>query len=423
MRTLVVAFEYPWPVDSGSRRRLLTTVRALCRCGPTELFSITPDTRADFDEPDRSLGLGNVGRVSVRPAGVRFRGLVHPLLPATIPIGDRHRVSHALDRFASAPYDLVWWFNVGAWILAGAPQATPAVIDLDDLEHLKIRGRLSIDATDRVQDRAKCRRRYAALDRWERLPGRAWSQLEALRWVRLYRWASTRVARTVVCSPLDANRAISSGVKRVTVVPNGYELTDQPVGRIGVGSPPIVLFQGTLQYPPNADAARWLVGQIAPALRAQIPDARVRLVGLATPDQMGLHRPPATTMVGSVPDMVTELRRADLVVVPLRYGSGTRVKIIEAFAHRIPVVSTTIGAEGLGVEDGRHLLVADTAQQLASACARLITEPALRRRLVDAAYVRYLEAFECDVVEGRVTEVAQAVVDQAAVAQGGLAGR
>jgi glycosyltransferase involved in cell wall biosynthesis len=349
--------------------------------------------------------------------------MVHPLLPATIPIGDRHRVSRALDQFASAPYDLVWCFNVQAWILAGAPQGTPAVIDLDDLEHLKIRGRLSIDATDRVEDRAaKSRRRNAAVDRWERWPGQAWSQLEALRWVLLYRRASTRVTRTVVCSTLDANRATSSGVKRVTVVPNGYELPDQPVGRIGVGLPPIVLFQGTLRYPPNADAARWLVGQIAPALRAQIPDARVRLVGLATPDQMGLHRPPATTMVGPVPDMVTELRRADLVVVPLRYGSGTRVKIIEAFAHRIPVVSTTIGAEGLDVEDGRHLLVADTAQQLASACARLITEPALRRRLVDAAYVRYLEAFECDVVEGRVTEVAQAAVAQAAVAQGGMAG-
>jgi glycosyltransferase involved in cell wall biosynthesis len=211
-------------------------------------------------------------------------------------------------------------------------------------------------------------------------------------------------------------------VKRVTAVPNAYELPDQPVGRIDVGSPPIILFQGTLRYPPNADAARWLVDQIAPALRAQIPDARVRLVGLATPVQMGLHCPPAATMVGAVPDMVTELRRADLVVVPLRYGSGTRVKIIEAFAHRIPVVSTTIGAEGLGVEDGRHLLVADTAQQLASACARLITEPALRRRLVDAAYGRYLEAFEGDVVEGRVTEVALAAVAQAAVARGGLEG-
>ncbi len=262
-------FEYPWPVDSGSRRRLLTAVRALCRCGPTELFSITPDTRADFDEPDRSLGLGDVGRVSVRPAGARFGGVVHPLLPATIPIGDRHRVSHALDQFASARYDLVWCFNVRSWILAGAPQGTPAVIDLDDLEHLKIRGRLSIDATDRVEDQAaKSRRRYAAVDRWERWPGQAWSQLEALRWVRLYRWASTRVARTVVCSPLDADRATSSGVKRVTVVPNVYELPDQPVGRIGVGSSPIVLFQGTLRYPPNADAARWLVGEVAPCGRA-----------------------------------------------------------------------------------------------------------------------------------------------------------
>lgn len=411
MRTLVVAFEYPWPVNSGSRLRLLTILHALVRGGPTDLFSIAPDTRIDFDEPDRSFGLENIGRVSVRPGGARFGGVAHPLLPAAIPIGDRHRVAHALARFVTGRYDLVWCFDVRAWVLAGVPKLTPAVIDLDDLEHHKIRGRLSIDATHGGPDPPpRGWRRPAAFDRWERWPGQTWSHLEARRWARLYRWASTRVARTVVCSTLDADRAVSSGIMRVAVVPNSYAMPDRPVGRIGVGSPPIVLFQGTLRYPPNADAARWLVGQIAPALRAQIPKACVRLVGSANPDQMALHHPPATTLVGPVPNIVAELSRADVVVVPVRFGSGTRVKIIEAFAHRIPVVSTTLGAEGLGVEHGRHLLLADTAPGLASACARLLTEPSLRQRLVDAAHQRYIEAFQRDVAEGRVTEVAQAAV-------------
>ena len=109
-------------------------------------------------------------------------------------------------------------------------------------------------------------------------------------------------------------------------------------------------------------------------------------------------------MVGPVPDITTELRRADMVVVPIRFGSGTRVKIIEAFAHRIPVVSTTLGAEGLGVEDGRHLLLADTAQGLAASCAQLLTEPDLRQRLVDAAHQLYLDTFEREVVEGQVAD-------------------
>ena len=406
MRTLVVALEYPWPADSGSRLRLLTTLRGLCRVGPTDLFSLVPGTRTDLDEPDRSFGLENVGRASLGRGRARFGGVAHPLLPAMVPIGDRQRLQQALARFATGSYDLVWYFDVRSWVLAAGPDPTPAVIDLDDLEHHKIRGRLSMGPAAGPDAAVAGQRRPAPFARWERWPGRAC----------LYRRASTRVARTVVCSPLDAERAAFSGVMRVSVVPNAYARPAPPVGRSGVGSPPTVLFQGTLRYPPNADAARWLVGQIAPALRSLIPDARVRLVGSSNPDQVGLHRPPGTTLVGRVPDMVTELSRADVVVVPVRFGSGTRVKIIEAFAHRIPVVSTTIGAEGLDVEDGRHVLLADTAPGLASACARLLTEPDLRRRLVEAAHERYLETFERDIAESRVGEVARAALAQEALA-------
>ena len=84
---------------------------------------------------------------------------------------------------------------------------------------------------------------------------------------------------------------------------------------------------------------------------------------------------PRTSVVGRVPDIADELARADLVVVPVRYGSGTRLKIIEAFAQRVPVVSTTLGAEGLDVADGVHLLLGDTASALAEACARLLAIP------------------------------------------------
>jgi glycosyltransferase involved in cell wall biosynthesis len=400
MRTLVVAYEFPWPANSGSRLRLLTTLHALSGSGPTELFSITPRERTDFGEPDRLSRLENMGRVAVRTGGTSFGRVTQPLLPAGVSVTDRHQVSRALARFASGTYDLVWCFDVRAWVLAGAPDLAPAVIDLDDLEPYKIWGRLAIDPTDKS----------TAVSRWRGLPGRAYSQLEARRWARLYRSASIRAARTVVCSPLDADRATASGIKGVAVVPNAYARPDRPVGRSSIGSPPVVLFHGTLRYPPNADAARWLVGRIAPALRELVPDVHVRLVGLGNPGLVSLHNPPVTTVVGPVPDIVTELSRADLIVVPIRFGSGTRVKIIEAFAHRIPVASTTLGAEGLGVDDGRHLLLADTAQGLASACARLLTEPDLRQRLVDAAHERYLDSFERAVVERQVREVAQAAV-------------
>ena len=80
------------------------------------------------------------------------------------------------------------------------------------------------------------------------------------------------------------------------------------------------------------------------------------------------------TVVGQVPDIDTELARADVVLVPIRFGSGTRLKILEAFAHRIPVVSTSLGAEGLDAVDEHHLLIADTPNAIAAACARLLED-------------------------------------------------
>jgi glycosyltransferase involved in cell wall biosynthesis len=411
MRTLVVAYEYPWPASSGSRLRLLTTLHGLCGAGPTELFSITSVGRTDFDEPDPALGLEKVGRVTVQPGGGARRSVARPWLPAALATGDRGRVARALAEFTTGPYDLVWCFDVRAWVLADPPHPAPTVLDLDDLEHYKIRGRLSVEsATSTPDPAADGENRRNTVDRWKQLPGRIFSQLEARRWDRLYRSASSHVEQIVVCSQLDADRITSSGVRRVTVVPNAYPRPDRPVGRSDVGSQPTILFHGTLRYPPNADAAQWLVGRIGPVLRNLVPDARIRLVGLGNPVIASLNDPPATTVVGPVADIVTELSRADVVVVPVRFGSGTRVKILEAFAHRIPVVSTTLGAEGLGLVDGRHLLLADSAQGLAAACARLLTEPDLRQQLVHDAYERYLDAFDREVVARRVVTAARAAI-------------
>jgi len=236
------------------------------------------------------------------------------------------------------------------------------------------------------------------------------SEEEVRRWQRLHRQAGAVASAIVVCSRLDAERATASGVPGVAVIPNGYPDIGHPVGRTAVGSPPIVLFQGLLSYPPNVEAARLLADEVGPALRAAVPDARIRLVGAHNPDLAALHDPPRVTVVGRVPSIAAELALADLVVVPIRYGSGTRLKILEAFAHRVPVVSTTLGAEGLGAEDGVHLLLGDSVPALADACARLLTQPTLREELVDNAHRLFVERFRTDVVEERVSSLAREVV-------------
>src|ERR1700694_4753504 len=148
MRTLVIAGEYPWPENSGSRIRLLTTLRGLRRCGPTELFCVVPHQRTDFDPPDQSLGLERGGRIGYddSPAsGLQLIAtLARPSMPIGLPWRDRAFVGAGLERFATGQYDLVWCFGVRSWLLAGAPSFATTVLDFDDLEDQKILARLSV---------------------------------------------------------------------------------------------------------------------------------------------------------------------------------------------------------------------------------------------------------------------------------------
>ncbi len=403
MRTLVIAGEYPWPQSAGSRIRLAMVLRGLRRCGPTELFSIVSKFRQEFGPPDDSLDLAKVGRVGFDNRSPSIAALVPALLRPGTPFGlprrDRASVRQALARFMSGRYDLVWFFGARPWVMAGRPVFAPTVLDIDDLEDEKIVARLSTPGPPAAGTLGRLRR-----------VGATWaSEEEIRRWRRLHRSSSQRTAAFVVCSDLDAERARANGVQRVEVIANGYPAPDHPLGRTAVGAPPTVLFQGLLRYPPNIDAARWLAHEVGPALRALVPDVEIRLVGDHLPELVSLDDRPRFSVTGRVPNISTELARADIVVVPLRYGSGTRVKILEAFAQCIPVASTSLGAEGLGAEDGVHLLLGDTAPALAEACARLLREPELRAAVVSRAQKLFDEHFRSEVTEEDVARLAREV--------------
>ncbi len=405
MRTLVIAGEYPWPVNSGSRIRLATVLSGLARCGPTELFSIVPSKRTDFDPPTGIAGLARVGRIGFDDrtgSGLRLlRSVARPSMPLEVPWRDGPLASRAAARFMVGHYDLVWYFGIRPWVLVGGLGVAPTILDFVDLDDQKVEARRSIPRPPADGPAA----------RLQRTAGRVTSDQEIRRWRRLHRQAGERVDMTVVCSELDAERATAGGVPRVSVIPNSYPRVEHPRGRVAVASPPTVLFPGTLRYPPNADAAGFLAGEVGPLRRTLVPDVRIRLVGRGTEALSGLDDPPRLTMVGQVEDIEAELAGADLIVVPLRFGSGTRLKILEAFAHRLPVVSTTLGAEGLGVEDGVHLLLGDTPADLAAACARLLTDETLREALTSRAHQHYLDRFESQMVEGRIASLAISVVE------------
>jgi len=156
----------------------------------------------------------------------------------------------------------------------------------------------------------------------------------------------------------------------VELVPNGVDADYFDF------SPPrqshILTFIGSMDYPPNIDAVLWFSQEVLPALRAEQPDLRFRVVG-SRPDArvMRLKQSPGIEITGQVPDIRPYLKDSLALVVPLRSGGGTRLKILQAMAAGSPVVSTTIGAEGLDVNPNLHFLKADTTEEWVAEIKRL----------------------------------------------------
>jgi polysaccharide biosynthesis protein PslH len=191
-----------------------------------------------------------------------------------------------------------------------------------------------------------------------------------------------RFSRVLAASATDAALIEPrAGTARVSVYPNAIPLPATPA----VERRHAIVFSGNLEYHPNVSAVRFFRQNIWPRLRERWPDLVWRLVGRnpsAVARWTGCDS--RIEVTGPVEDSIVELARSEVAVVPLLAGSGTRLKILEAWAAGLPVVSTTLGAEGLPVCDGRHLLIADGADNLSGAISRLLESPALRRELAQA---------------------------------------
>lgn len=187
----------------------------------------------------------------------------------------------------------------------------------------------------------------------------------------------------ITCSEADAAfvRRDAPGI-HIEVIPNGVDLElFQPSG-IPRENPPILLFVGTMYYYPNIDAVRYFFEAIYPVIRQARPDVRVQIVGHRPPPEIQrLADPPFIEVTGSVPDVRPYYERASVFIVPLRLGGGTRLKIVEAMAMGLPVVSTSVGAEGLDVHSGEDIWIADDPRAFAEGVLRLLSDPVLWSRL------------------------------------------
>ena len=218
--------------------------------------------------------------------------------------------------------------------------------------------------------------------------------------------------RVVTVSDDDAVLARERfGAENVDVVENGVDCGY--FGSVeGSGEPGRVLFLGSLDWRPNQDAVRALLDDVFPALLTQAPAARLSIVGRKPPE--GLRRRVAATdfaeLHADVADVRPYLGECGVMAVPLRIGGGSRLKILEALACGLPVVSTRVGAEGLRLEDGRDLTVVERVEEMVAALADCIRSPERARRMAERGRRLVREQYDWDVLADRLEAVWDSVV-------------
>lgn len=173
--------------------------------------------------------------------------------------------------------------------------------------------------------------------------------------------------------------------RRTLIVPNGVDCRAVPAGPPRDGRPPRLLMTGDMSFAPNVGTARVLASRIFPAVRRVHPDAELCLVGRSPDPAVLALRGPGITVTGEVPDMVPHLHAATVFVAPQVTGGGTRTKILEAMAAGLPIVTTSVGIEGIEARHGREVLVAEDPTAAVAAVLRLLDDPGERRRLAAAA--------------------------------------
>ena len=226
---------------------------------------------------------------------------------------------------------------------------------------------------------------------------------------RLYRWeieTARKADVALTASNLEAEMLRRRGVPQATsAVPNGVDVAafEPRDGRREVRD---ILFVGYFLHPPNVDGLNYFVSSIWPHLCSQGRHLSVTVVGTGlAADLASLADAAGFRYTGFVHDLTAELWSHRVFVCPIRYGAGTRIKLLEAAAARCAIVSTTLGAEGLGLRDGRDALLADDPAAFARAVLRLLDDDKLRARLGDSAHDTVQRQFDWPVLAGNLERI------------------
>jgi glycosyltransferase involved in cell wall biosynthesis len=374
---LVLCPEAPYPAVGGGALR---TASILDYLAPRYKVDVIVFREPEAPDPAPSFPAGGTRTVNViglphhskKPQARAARNLIR-FLKGRPPLNDRFRgfaaeVSRCLAR---RPYELalIEHFWCAPYWEQIAPHAARTILDLHNIESVLY----TRTAAPEPWPVSALFRRFAS----------AASSLER-QWI-------PRFSSVLVASEQDAEqvRRLAPGAT-VVVYPNSIPA----VPRSSVRETEAIAFSGNLEYRPNISAVRFFRNEVWPILRERWPMLRWQVIGRNPGAVAGeVAGDPRIELIGPVEDAVATLAAARVVVAPLLTGSGTRVKILEAWAAGRAVVSTSIGAEGLGARDGEHLLVADTAESFADAVSRMLASVEQRQRIGAAGRALYEERF------------------------------
>jgi polysaccharide biosynthesis protein PslH len=239
--------------------------------------------------------------------------------------------------------------------------------------------------------------------RWVRGPEKLIRYVDALSWKRFERRMLREVDAVVAFTERDRSSVAKLGQNGITaLIPVRTDVPRQPLSAVGSG-PPSIVFIGNFMHPPNVDAALRLITQIFPVVARRHPGLLLYVVGDGPPADIRRCRSEQVVVTGRVPDVTPYLDRAAVVAVPIRFGGGIRIKVLEALAAGKAVVASSRALEGLNVVDGEHVVIAETDREFADALGKMLSDEDLRTAIAararawacaNAGWEKSIEAYE-----------------------------
>jgi glycosyltransferase involved in cell wall biosynthesis len=313
-------------------------------------------------------------------------------------------IAHAADQPAMAPWagpaqadavgalldtapDLVVVNNLHATcaMLRSGRRPARLFVDLDDVQHL-------------------VRWRWCTSPPFT--PGKLLTSAQLPALLAAERQAARMAERMFVCSEEDQAHLARLGLPRLAVVPNAVDIPPAPVAQCHA---PVLTFVGGMGHAPNREAAERMARQIFPLIRARLPAAQLMIAGLGSDTLPSRAVAPAgVTYLGFVPDIASLYAETAVFVCPMLNGGGTRIKLLDAAAHGLPVVSTHMGAGGIRFVDGESALLPDDNAAFAAACVRLLGDPVAARRIGLAGRAVMQAGYDALAVQAQLQEIFKA---------------